>query len=81
MRVKEELQSSCYDGEGSTASSSFFTIIATGRIETYQIGTYSIGKLLKMDYSSPNHVELQNVMNKINNQTLCTLYNYRCIAK
>ena len=39
-----------YEGEGRTASSSSFTLIATGRIETYQIATYSIRTLLKMDY-------------------------------
>jgi hypothetical protein len=30
--------------------SSSFTIITTGRIETYQIAAYSIRTLLKMDY-------------------------------
>jgi hypothetical protein len=39
MPVKEELQ-----------SSSSFTLITTGRIETYQIATYSTRTLLKMDY-------------------------------
>ena len=39
MRVNEELQ-----------SSSSFTLITTGRIETYQIATYSIRTLLKVDY-------------------------------
>ena len=38
-----------YEGEERTASSSSFTLIATGRIETYQIATYSIRTLLKMD--------------------------------
>ena len=37
MRVKEELSSS-------------FTLITTGRIETYQTATHSIRKFLKMDY-------------------------------
>ena len=39
MRVKEELQ-----------SSSSFTLITTRRIETYQVATYNIRTLLKMDY-------------------------------
>ena len=39
MRVKEEL-----------LCSSSFTVITTGRIETYQIATYSIRTLLKVDY-------------------------------
>ena len=42
---------------------------------------YSIDTLLKMDYWSPKHVELLNVMNKINHQILCILLDYRCIAK
>ena len=62
MRVKEELQ-----------SSSSFTLITTVRIETYQIATYSIRTLLKVDYWSPKHVELLNVLNKINHQILCIL--------
>ena len=33
-----------YEGEGRT------TLITTGRIETYQIATYSIRTLLKMGY-------------------------------
>ena len=70
MRVKEELQ-----------SSSSFTLITTGRIETYQIATYSIITLLKMSYWSPKHVELLNVMNKINHQILCILLDYRYTAK
>ena len=70
MKVKEEL-----------LSSSSFTLITTGRIQTYQIATYSIRTLLKMDYWSPKHVELLNVMNKINHQTLCILLDYRYIAK
>ena len=37
MRGKEELSSS-------------FTLITTGRIETYQTATHSIRKFLKMDY-------------------------------
>ena len=56
MRVKEELR---------TALQFFFTLITTGRIETYQIATYSIRTLLKIDYWSPKHVELLNVMNKL----------------
>ena len=39
-----------YEGEGSTANSSSFTLITTGRIETYRIAKYSIRTLLKMDY-------------------------------
>ena len=69
MRVKEELQ-----------SSASFTLI-TGHIETYQIATYSIRTLLKMDYWSPKHVELLNVVNKINHQILCILFDYIYIAK
>ena len=61
--------------------SSSFTLITTGRIETYQIATYSIRTLLKMDYWSPKHVVLLNVMNKINHQILCILLDYRYIAK
>ena len=54
-----------------------FTLITTERIETYQIATYSIRTLLKMmDYWSPKHVELLNVMNKINHQILCILLDY-----
>ena len=30
-----------------------------------------------MDYWSPKHVELLNVMNKINHQILCILLDYR----
>ena len=37
----------------------------------------SIRKLLKMYYWSPKHVELLNVMNKINHQILCILLDYR----
>ena len=70
MRVEEEL-----------LFSSSFTLITTGRIETYQIVTYSIRTLLKMDYWSPKHVELLNVMNKINHQISCILLHYRYIAK
>ena len=62
--------------------SSSFTLITIGRIETYQIATYSIRTLLKMDYWSPRRVELLNVVNKINHQILCILdYIYICIAK
>ena len=61
--------------------SSSFTLITTGRIETYQITTYSIKTLLKMNYWSPKHIELLKVMNKINHQTLCILLDYRYIAK
>ena len=61
--------------------SSSFTLTTTGRIETYQIATYSIRTLLKMDYWIPKHVELLNVMNKINHQILCILLDYRYIAK
>ena len=57
-------------------SSSSFTLITTGRIETYQTATYSIRTFLKMDYWSPKHVELLNVMNKINRQILCILLGY-----
>ena len=64
-RVKEEL-----------VTSSSFTLITTGRIETYQIATYSIRTFLKLDYLSPKHVELLNVMNKINHQILCILLDY-----
>ena len=51
-----------YEGEGRTAElcSSSFTLITTGRIETYQTATYSIRTLLKMDYWRPKHVELLN---------------------
>ena len=70
-----------YEGEGRTASSSSFILITTGRIETYQIATYSIRTLMKMDYWSPKHVELLNVMNKINHQILCTLFDYRYKTK
>ena len=34
-----------------------------------------------MDYWSPKHVELLNVMNKINHQILCILLGYTYIAK
>ena len=61
--------------------SSSFTLITTGRIETYQIATCSIRTLLKMDYWSPKRVELVNVTNKINHQILCILLDYRYIAK
>ena len=60
MRVKEELQ--------------FFLHPHNNRM--YQIATYSIRTLLKMDYWSPKHVELLNVMNKINHQILCMLLDY-----
>ena len=30
-----------------------------------------------MDYCSPKHVELLNVMNKINHQIVCILLDYR----
>ena len=36
-----------YEGERRTAA---LTLTTTGRIETYQIATYSIRTLLKMDY-------------------------------
>ena len=55
--------------------------MTTGRIETYQIATYSLRTLLKMDYWSPKHVELLNVMNKINHQILCILLDYIYIGK
>ena len=61
-------------------SSSSFTLITTVRIETYQIATYNIRTLLKMDYWSPKHVELLNVMNKTNHQILCILLDYRYSA-
>ena len=61
--------------------SSSFTLITSGRIETYQIATYSIRTLLKMDYWSPKHVELLNVINKVNHQILCILLDYGHIAK
>ena len=70
-----------YEGEGRTAVCSSFTLITTGRIETYQIVTYSIRTLLKIDYWSAKHVELLNVMNKINHQILCILLDYGHIAK
>ena len=70
MRVKEELH-----------SSSSFTLITTGRIETYQIATHSIRTLLKMDCWSSRHVELLNVTNKINHQILCTLLDYGYIGE
>ena len=74
------LDTSCsYEGEERTAlqsCSSSFTHVTTGRIETYQIVTYSIRKLLKMDYWSPKHVELLNIINKINHQILCILLDY-----
>ena len=57
----------CFDmlwGRRKNCSSSF-TLITTGRIETYQIATYSTRTLPKMDYWSPKHVELLNVMNKL----------------
>ena len=38
-----------YEGEGKLQSNSSFIPITTGRIETYQIATYSIRTLLKMD--------------------------------
>ena len=44
--------------------SSSFTLITTGRIETHQDATYSIWTLMKIDYWSPEHVELLNVTNK-----------------
>ena len=65
MRAKEEL-----------LCSSSFTLITTGRIRDIQIATYSIRTLLKMDYCIPKHVELLNVMNKINHQ-ICILLDYR----
>ena len=61
--------------------SSSFTLITTGLIETYQITTYTIRTLLKMDYWSPKYVELLNVMNKINHQISCILLDYRYIIK
>ena len=42
--------------------------------------TYSIRMLLKMDYWKPKHVELLNVMNKINHQILFILFDYIYIA-
>ena len=60
--------------------SSSFTLITTGRIETYQIATYSIRTPLKMDYCSPKHAELLNVMNKINHQMWYILLDYTYIA-
>ena len=70
-----------YECEGRTAVCSSFTLITTGRIETYQIVTYSIRTLLEIDYRSAKHVELLNVMNKINHQILCILLDYGHIAK
>ena len=90
MRVKEELQILVSRPRSPNCSlfsnlrlfrSSSFTLITTGRIETYQIATYSIRTLLKMDYWSPKHVELLNVMNKISLQVLCILLGYICIAQ
>ena len=57
MRMKEELQ--------------FF--LHPHNNKTYQITTYNIRTLLKMDYWSPKHVELLNVMHKTNHQILCIL--------
>ena len=37
--------------------------------------------ILKMDYWSPKHVELLNVMNKINHQILCILLDYTYILQ
>ena len=65
-----------YEGEGRTDSNSSFTLITTGRIKTYKTATHSIRTLLKMGYRSPKHVELLNVMNKINHQILCILLDY-----
>jgi hypothetical protein len=48
MRLKEELL--CRAVLPSLQSSSSFTLTTAGRIETYQIATYSIRTLLKMDY-------------------------------
>ena len=56
--------------------SSSFTLITSGRIETYQIATYSTRTLLKMDSWSSKHAELLKVMNKINHQILCILLDY-----
>ena len=53
----------------------------TGSIETYQIATYSIRTLLKMDYWSTKHVELLNVRSKINHQIFCISLDYIYIAK
>jgi hypothetical protein len=39
-----------YEGEGELICSYSFTLVTTRRIETYQIATYSIRTLLKMDY-------------------------------
>ena len=59
MRVKEELRNKRELekreqfgdlGLDTRICSSSFTLITTGRIETYQIATYSIRTLLKMDY-------------------------------
>ena len=58
-----------------------YVLITTGRIETYQIATYTIRTLLKTDYWSPKHAELLNVMNKINHQILCILLDHIYIAK
>ena len=55
---------------------SIHPVMTKGRIETYQIATYSIRTLLKMHYWSPKHVELLNVMNKMNHQILCILLDY-----
>ena len=65
--------SCCYEN-----CSSSFTLITTGHTK---FATYSIRTLLKMDYWSPKHVELLNVMNKINHQILCILLDYEYIAK
>ena len=73
-RVKEELQFCLHPHNNRVKE-------ATGRIETYQTATYSVRTLLKMDYWCPKHVELLNVMNKINHQILCILFDYIYIAK
>ena len=65
--------SCCYEGEWRTALQ-FFLHPHNNRM--YQIATYSIRTLLKMDYWSPKHVELLNVMNKINHLVLCILSDY-----
>ena len=67
MRVKEELQ--------------FFLHPHNNCIEAYQIATCSIRTFLKMDCRSPKHVDLLNVMNKINHQVLRILLDYIYIAK
>ena len=65
MRVKEEL-----------LCSSSFTLITYRDIPNFNIQHKNAPE---MEYWSPKHVELLNVMNKINHQLLCILLDYRYI--